>query len=107
VRDGGEQDDLIGSLLGGPTADLGDDPDIGIDRQVGAVVLKRADGNQTHPILGGGSPDLRPRQAFVQERPGPHELSISSLDDPSIARHGPQATNGRSAGDRRRAGRSF
>jgi hypothetical protein len=79
VRDGREEHDVVGSGLGGAAADLRSDPEIGVDRHVRSVILERRDGDETHPFLGCGTPNLGPAQTFVEQRSRPHGASILTL----------------------------
>jgi hypothetical protein len=72
VRDGRQEHHLVGGLLGRPPADLADDAQVGVDRQVGAVVFEGGDGDQGDPVVGRRPSDLRPGQALVAGRPRPH-----------------------------------
>src|SRR5262249_12396658 len=50
-----------------PQADLLGDPEVGVDREVGAVVLESGHGNDGHPVLVRDLPDLRPGESLVQQ----------------------------------------
>src|SRR5919204_1564464 len=55
MGDGRQQEDLFGSLFGRASADLGRDPQIGVDREVRAMVLERRHRDEAHQILRGGA----------------------------------------------------
>ena len=77
---GGQEHDLIDRLLGDPATDLSGDARIGVDGEVGAVVLERSGWDQADAILLDRAADLGPRESFVQERTGPgHRASSSSF----------------------------
>jgi hypothetical protein len=65
VGDGWQQHHPVGRPGGGALADLRHDSEIGVDRQVGAVILQGGHRDQGDPVLAGRPPHLRPGQALV------------------------------------------
>ena len=72
MRDRWEQDDVVGRRLRRAAADLGRDPEVGVDGQMGPVILEGGDGDETDALFRRRPANLRPGEALVEERPTPH-----------------------------------
>jgi hypothetical protein len=72
VRNGREEENLLGRGLRGPPADLGREAQVSVYGQMGPVVFERRDRDEANEILGRRRPHLWPAETLVKAWKGTH-----------------------------------